>query len=368
MNERRIAVTHIASGDLWAGAEVQLFELARELRKYPDIVIDVVLLNDGELAQRLRNSDIPVTVIDEKGHSTPSLLLSLWQHLHAKPPRIVHTHRFKENIMGAIAALCISAAKSVRTVHGAPEHAGGGIKNRVVRWIDTSVGRLAQERIIAVSDGLANWLTPRFGKHRVTCIPNGISVEGVRDAAAAPTVDLGPGFHVGFIGRLVPVKRVDLILQIAVGAARRHPDRYRFHIIGDGPLANTLQAQADSLGLRSTCRFLGFQRNCLPLLKQMDVLLLTSDHEGLPMVALEALALGVPVVSHAVGGLVDLLRDPSNGALIKEQNPEAYLDAIDALVSRTDHIVNVPGRYTIQACARAYRDMYFEIDAGRRYR
>ena len=118
----RIDVLHLASGDRWAGAEVQLFTLLSQLRQNDGVQPRAVLLNEGELAQRLRAIDVPVDVLDESRLSSGAIARELIALLRKYRPHILHTHRQKENILGSIANAVSVRARSVRTVHGAEEN------------------------------------------------------------------------------------------------------------------------------------------------------------------------------------------------------------------------------------------------------
>ncbi|MFW2438942.1 MAG: glycosyltransferase [Arenicellales bacterium] len=117
-----LKVMHVASGDLWAGAEVQLSTLARALHAMPDTSVSVILLNYGRLEQELKKSGINVIVLDESKLNGFQILYRIAQIIRKQKPGIVHTHRLKENILGSIAAHSVSRTVSMRTVHGAPEH------------------------------------------------------------------------------------------------------------------------------------------------------------------------------------------------------------------------------------------------------
>ena len=159
-------------------------------------------------------------------------------------------------------------------------------------------------------------------------IPNGIDVEAVR-AAAKPRAHVESGVvHVAWVGRIVAVKRLDVFLRAAAEIVRDPNVRYCFHVIGDGPLRAESQQLASRLGINRDCIFHGFQREATRWLAAMHCLVLTSDHEGLPMTALEARALSVPVVAHAVGGLVPLLKEESDCKLVTTQEPSAIAEAI----------------------------------------
>ena len=116
-----INVLQIASGDLWAGAEVQLFTLAEALNRNEDVNINVILLNHGALEQNLINNGINVIVIDESTLNGFQILLRLVDTIRKINPDVIHTHRTKENVLGSISAL-FSRTPTLRTSHGAPEH------------------------------------------------------------------------------------------------------------------------------------------------------------------------------------------------------------------------------------------------------
>lgn len=92
-------VCHIVSGDLWAGAEVMAWNLLKELQKFPDLEISAALLNDGRLARELRTRNLEVRVFDEAKLSFPRLLLAVRAFMREKSPHIIHSHRYKENIL-----------------------------------------------------------------------------------------------------------------------------------------------------------------------------------------------------------------------------------------------------------------------------
>jgi len=361
-------VLHVASGDLWAGAEVQLYYLATAQRDLPAVVVSVALLNEGILAQRLRGAGIPVHVIDERTHGTLGLLSLLQNIRDTFRPNVIHTHRRKENLLGALARRGLHDVVSVRTVHGAPEGPRDSLRQRVLDWSDQLVGKLLQHKIVAVTPHLEQALGLIYGAELTTCIENGIDDAAVeRDSNLAPPIEPTHRIRVGFAGRLVPVKRVDVFLRMASELVRRGPGRFEFLVIGDGPERESLERLADELGLRDAVNFLGFRADALPLIRSMDAMVLTSDHEGLPMIALEALAVGTPMVSHAVGGLPDLLSSPGTGALVSSQDPVAFAAAVEAVTAerRSSRKSLVAERFTSRHCARAYAGLYRELLAVR---
>ena len=112
--QKKIKILHIASGDLWAGAEVQLYTLSKALADTSDVEISVILLNHGELENKLRDADIALTVLDESTLSDIQILFRLIRHIRTQGPDLIHTHRLKENVIGSLAALLAGRVPSIR--------------------------------------------------------------------------------------------------------------------------------------------------------------------------------------------------------------------------------------------------------------
>lgn len=326
-------VLHVISGDLWAGAEAQAATLLGELRGQPGVQLSVVLLNTGELASRLRALGIDVTVLDEAQHSAAVIFWRLLRLMRQRQPQVVHTHRFKENILGSVAARLATRALCVRTEHGAPEHPTAGLRHlprRLLQALDAWCATRLQAACIAVSDDLGKQLRRARPGCNVVVIANGVAA-AARRAAPAWKQAAPDAVHVGIAGRLVPVKRVDLFLQMAaLLGGEADGTRWQCHVFGDGPLRAALQAQCAALGLDGWVRFHGHCDDMAAQLAHLDVLVMCSDHEGMPMVALEAVAAGTPVLAHAVGGLVDLLPPVLQ---VTPNEPAAYAQRLQSLVA-----------------------------------
>jgi glycosyltransferase involved in cell wall biosynthesis len=330
---------HVISGDLWAGAEVQALILLSCLHE-AGVEVHAALMNDGELARRLRERNIPVRVFDESQFSALQILRALREHLLELRPDVVHTHRSKENVLGSIANRLAHNVPSLRTAHGANEHVPRGLRQlhkRVFNALDRWCATHLQRRIIAVSKDLAAKLAVDFPPDRIVVVRNGIDVAAVRRQVHA--VDfrecLPQAVHVGIAGRLVAVKRVDLFLQTAALLRRNRPDHdWRFHVFGDGPLRESLVRSAGSLGIDDATIFHGHRNDVVACIAALDVLVMCSDHEGLPMVLLEAMAVGTPVVAHEVGGIPEILSGNASAFLVRQHEPDAYSQAIRAALGK----------------------------------
>ncbi len=361
-------VLHIASGDQWAGAEVQLFTLVKTLHIKNMISVRVVLLNHGTLEQRLQETGVHVVVLDESKLNALQIFFRLKRLIAEQKPDIVHTHRTKENIIGSIAAFLSGNMFSLRTAHGTPEHTPSWrqLPKRLIIALDRFCGRYLQDKIVAVSDDLATILKNDFPADHICIIENGIDLEGtkkhkVKSHTSPKTME--SAFKIGFVGRLVPVKRVDLFIQTARYILEHHPNlNVNFHIYGNGPLHSQLKQLSKKLKTEDNVYFEGHHNNISEKLQELDILLMTSDHEGLPMVLLEAMALEIPIVAHAVGGIPKLLDHGICGTLVNEHTAAGYAQEIITAAKNHKHCLDK----SIHALQRA-NSSYTAIQNANKY-
>jgi glycosyltransferase involved in cell wall biosynthesis len=233
------------------------------------------------------------------------------------------------------------------------------IDKQAIRGLDRYAERHWQQASVAVSDELGQRLRTEHPEIAIEVIHNGIDLDALstlRERHRARRVGQGPK-RVAFLGRLVPVKRVDLFLELARKCLDGGGDELTFDVVGEGPLAAELQGLADRLGLQERVTFHGFRSDALALLADVDALVFTSDHEGTPMAALEAIAIGVPVVARAVGGLPELLSGVTGCRLVEGGEPAAFAAAVRAVLEAGEH-PQLPERYNIRRCAALYRELY----------
>ncbi len=332
-------VLHIVSGDLWAGAEVQAFTLLTTLQKMAKIEVAVALMNDGELAKRLRDRNISVFLFPENKLNGLQILFGMRKLMLGWRPDVVHTHRIKENVLGSIANKLAGNALAVRTTHGDQEHPAQGIgqlPQRILQWLDLQCGLHLQQCVVSVSKDLAEKLARQYPRNKIAVIENGVDVDAVRSQIHPVEFRTREpnAIHIGIVGRLAPVKRVDIFLEMAALLRTNNSDRiWRFHIFGDGPLHASLVAQAQQLGIADICHFHSHRNDIIACIAGLDALVMCSDHEGLPMTILESLAVGSPIVAHAVGGLIEVLQHRTNRALVEEHTPSKYAEALISLIT-----------------------------------
>lgn len=252
---------------------------------------------------------------------------------------VLHTHQ-----IGALWHLGRAAAQAsprttlIHTEHSDHATLARGLPQQIKsRWWWHRAGRLAQ-RFCCVSDDIAvsvrRWRT--VPAHKVTVLRNGIDVDRFADRGSRHGIRRGLGlpddaFVIGTVGRLNEVKRQDLLLGAFAAIAARHPQAWLL-IVGDGPEHSALAALARDLGIASRTVFAGYQSRTERFLAAMDAFALSSRHEGLPLALLEAWASGLPVVSSAVGGIVRVVRNETNGLLFDNGDAAGLAHALERLI------------------------------------
>jgi glycosyltransferase involved in cell wall biosynthesis len=334
-----LRVCHLASGDLWAGAEVQLASLLRELRKDPLFDLRAILLNKGVLYDRLIAFGIPTQVFDERVLSSAEITRRVYQCSKEWKPHIVHTHRYKEDCLGGLAAWCAHVPVIVHTVHGIHEALSGwdNIKYRVYSLLARQVTRWFASGLIGVSFEVSAMLKKHFPRLEVACIHNGIQCDVRAEIRGADVTRETVGvraqaFLVGTVGRLTPVKGIEYLLRAAALLVRTQTVPWiQVLIVGEGPLRTELEVLAQRLGISEHVRFLGERQDVEGLLGLLDVFVLPSLHEGIPIALLEAMRSGCPVIASAVGGIPEVIRDGVEGVLVPSKDAESLARAISAM-------------------------------------
>jgi glycosyltransferase involved in cell wall biosynthesis len=205
----------------------------------------------------------------------------------------------------------------VSTKHGFNPFRDG----RMFALADRTVGRLADVHV-AISAGLAAYLAEREGFSEASFE---IVHYGIEQKPEPPPLPVEPRLVI--VGRLIPIKGHDVLLQALAAVRRERPD-VTLRIAGDGPLEGELRATVQQLGLDDAVTFLGRVAPVEPVFEDAQIVVVSSFGEGFGMVALEAMERGRPVVASAVGGLPEIVDDGRTGLLV----PAGDVDALAAAI------------------------------------
>jgi L-malate glycosyltransferase len=248
---------------------------------------------------------------------------------------VVHGYQWRPALVGALAGRLAGVPMrlaSKRSLTGEDRQAGRAWRH-IARQVDT---------VIVNADALRVEGEQRGMRCRWALLPNGVDTEHFRLAPPHPAARAALGLDpqrpvVGTIGRLEDRKGHDQLLRAAgTMLARGNGRRPQIVIVGDGPLREELQAQAQSLGVADSVRFVGTVSDVRPSLEAMDVFVLPSHAEGMSNALMEAMAAARPVVATAVGGNTEVVVDGKTGVLIPPADPRAIADAIAALLRDPD--------------------------------
>lgn len=318
--------------------------------------IDVlVACPDGELGKRLDAMGIRRIPVSGRDVSYSSRLTKeLGRLMKQEQPDIVHTH---SSLSGRIAAR-LQRIPVVYTKHNLvriPDEKGivppkaGTVKKLLNRVVASALS----DRVIAVSAGVQKELIESGIKPAmVAAIPNGIDLSPYvpkwkqkKAPRASKELAAKKSMIVGTVARLHRQKALDVLLEAAKMVLASDPS-VRFVIAGTGPLEDELKAKIRELRLEPYVKMAGFVSDVPGFLANLDVYVLSSDYEGLPLAVLEAMGAGLPVVSTAVGGVPEAVVDGLNGILVPPRQPKALAQALVRLLVDPDmgRTMGVAGR------------------------
>ena len=250
-------------------------------------------------------------------------------------PAIVHTHTSKAGFIGRLAAVIARVPAVIHQPHGhifygyySPRRTAvfTALERQAARWTD---------RIITLTDrGAAEHLARGIGRaEQYVAVPSGVPTAELRGAAPASgearaRLGLDPdAFVVVGLGRLVPIKGFDLLVRALPAVVAEIPSA-RVLLVGDGAERARLEAIAASLGVIERLRMTSETADVTSYLAAADVVAVPSRNEGMGRVIVEAMALGLPVVATAVGGIPDVVTDGECGRLVEPEDSGALAAAL----------------------------------------
>lgn len=266
----------------------------------------------------------------------PRALLKLARLAREFEPHIVHTHTAKAGFLARLAALSVRPRPAiVHTYHGhVLEGYFGPAKSRLYLELERAMARVS-DRLIGVSQATVEDLV-RLGvapREKFRVLPLGLDLEPLAEPAGELRRQQRAELKLSeedillvFVGRVAPIKRLDLLLE-ALAIARSSDPRLVLAVVGDGDVRPRLEQQAAELGIAAAVRFLGYRRQLRPVFAAADLAVLSSDNEGTPVSLIEAGAAGLPAVATDVGGVGEVVGEDT-GALVPAGNPQAFAEAL----------------------------------------
>jgi glycosyltransferase involved in cell wall biosynthesis len=358
----RIKIIHLQLLPLMSGVQkVTLDELSHLDRETYESV--VICKCEGEFTENLRRIGVRVHLVSElerdiRPASDVRAFIKLYAAFKAEKPAIVHTHSSKTGVLGRLAAWCAGVPLIVHTVHG---FAFPGEPRRFVRaifkFLEQVSGKVT-DRMIVLNDADAaiarNLLA--VPDTRQVMLPNGVDTDAYAPAPA-PTrhalrqsilgVTEDSRVIIGMIGRLWLQKNPQCFVRAAIQVLNKRSN-VGFYLIGDGEFREELEATIRESGHSDAIRILGWRRDVPDVLKALDLMVLPSRWEGMPLAILEAMSSAVPVVASDIPGNSHLVRDRVDGRLFPT-------DDADSLASMLIDLIDHPDKRSSYSAAARHR-------------
>jgi glycosyltransferase involved in cell wall biosynthesis len=327
------------------GAEEHILTLLRGLDRHH---FRICLVCPLQLADQLR-SDVPADVelvpLDFFKPTRLAAALRFSRIIRARRVDILHSHMFCSSLAASPVGWFCRVPVIIETPHVRESWRKGWFKSRF--FVDRLVGRFVDHYVaVSAANGAHLAETKGLPKRKIVVIRNGSDLSRF---APAGTVDSDP--KLGRMRRDLGFKPDDLVLIVA---ARLEPQKghrvlmeamplilrnfptVRLVCVGDGRLRSELERQKSELGLEDSVRLVGFQPDVAAWLSMGDITVLPSFYEGLPLVAIESLAVGRPVVATAVDGTPEVILDGRTGFTVPPGDAPSLAEAIGRLLRDPD--------------------------------
>jgi glycosyltransferase involved in cell wall biosynthesis len=327
---------------LTGGYQNQALRLATELRK-KGFTVHVVTQRHGTLAPYEVYQGIPI----HRVFALPSGHLAAWSYLafaflwmmrNRKRFQIIHANRSSSGLVAGLIGFLLRKPVLYKLTRG-DEIDVKGFRTTLLGRLKVRCLKHTVGKFVAITKGIEKDLQSLgIPSTKLARIPNGIDLDHFSQRHETERVKSELGWEpetkvVTYVGRLIPAKGVDWLLEVWQDVVRRER-LARLLIIGDGPERSTLEAAANSLGTNNTVAFLGYQKQVPRFLAMTDIFVLPSRMEGVSNALLEAMCQGLPVVvaDDKLGGNREVVDDQIDGYVVKIGDSASYADVLVKLL------------------------------------
>jgi sugar transferase (PEP-CTERM/EpsH1 system associated) len=337
-----IRIAHVVHRLQAGGMENGLINLINRLPEEKYIHEIVCITRSTDFARRIAARNVRIHELNKRSGKDLGVYARFWKAVKLIEPDIVHTRNLGALDLAPIAALAGVPAR-IHSEHGwdISDPDGVRLKYRILRrCCDPAV-----TRYVSVSEDIRSWLCNRIGisERKIEHICNGVDVEKFTPRGNVVDWPFGGSAEdlviIGTIGRLDPIKGIDILLRSVAQIIEEHPKQratLRLVVVGDGSLKSDLILLAQELGLADIVLFTG-QRNDIPeIFRSMQLFVLASLNEGISNTILEAMSSGLPVVVTNVGGNRELVGDGETGQLVPAKSSTEIAKAILFYINSVD--------------------------------
>lgn len=367
-------LTFLVTGLNVGGAEVQVCLLAQTMAQRGWLVHVISLIEPENFTDQLAAAGVTVHSLGmTPGRASIGALMRCVKLIKKIRPSVVHAHMYHANILARVVTKIVSTVPLICTAHNVDETEGSKARywlyRLTKRWaqINTNVSQKAFEHYVGLK-----LISTEAGKY----VPNGILPNVVSCDRPKVLAEFGINRNT-FVwlaaGRLVPAKDFSNLISAAKILAEGRLD-FRILIAGEGPLFEALGTEITNANLNETVKLIGLRRDLNRLMSASDALVMSSAWEGLPMVLLEALTLGRPIVATDVGGVGELVGPKSGGILVPPKDAPSLAAAMTTLMCepsenlshRADLALHASESYHINYVADIWEGLYLDVIHAKR--
>jgi glycosyltransferase involved in cell wall biosynthesis len=346
---------HIYQNSNVGGVQQQLFNVIKNYDKNTITPSFACIKNKGQIAEELEESHIPVFALNQPDYNDfTSSVKRLKDIIEKNNINLIRTHRFIANFYGRIAAILTGKPVIISL------HDNYNKDKRIARRIINRVLALKTSKIVAVSHSIKDDIIKYDGINpdKINVIHNGIDLNRFNPNITANYLKKELGIEegekvIGFVGRLVPAKAIDKLIE-AFAMIKRQNNDIKLLIVGFGELFEELNELTNHKKLDGHVIFTGKRRDIPQLLSIMDIFVMPSISEGLPNVLIEAMAAAKPIISTKAGGIPEIITNLDNGILIDNDINSLY-QTINNLLENKDLAT------TLGLNARKYAETHLDI-------
>ncbi|MEK7477562.1 MAG: glycosyltransferase family 4 protein [Candidatus Coatesbacteria bacterium] len=358
-----------------------LQELLPRLRPHGIEVSLILFGRSSEISESLTKTGVPCLSLDVP--ATSIYRLDRWVRVRTAVSRIfqrgafdvVHSHLFMADLVSRLAGS--AQMRLMSTLHGTDPwwFQRRRVRSGLKRMLDSFTGRWKRVRYAAVNHRVLDMAIANLGISRSRCriIHNGVDLTRFsprRRGTDASSRDEWP--HILQIGRMDANKNQALTMRAFAKLRAKHPHA-RLSFVGTGPLLSQLVDLRGKLGLEDCVVFLGVRNDVPSLLRDSDLLVLSSVLEGQPMVLLEAMASALPVITTDIAGIRDMVEDNVTGIVVSQEADDDMAQAMIRLADDPALLLRLgaEGRrkaeqsYSVEMTAEQYASAYRDLIEAR---
>ena len=336
-----IRVLHVITRLTLGGAADNTLRQVQALTRggYDPTLAVGIAASEGRFVERARGEGCRLVDVSSLGREPRPVrdlraLATLVRLMRRERSAIVHTHTSKAGFIGRLAGRLAGVPAIIHQPHGHIFYAYYGSTRTALYVALERIAARWTDRLVTLTDrGIEEHLAVGIGRRsQFVTVPSGVPTDELRARApgraqARRAFGLSAdAFVVAAVGRLVPVKGFDVLVQALPALLRAVPD-VQVIVAGEGPEGQRLTGLAERLGVPGHVRLLGSDTDVVEILAAADVLAAPSRNEGMGRALVESMALGVPVVAAAVGGIPSVVNDDV-GRLIPADDASALAAAL----------------------------------------